>query len=158
MITALLTLSLSLSVLSAQAAEPSTLCMPTDAQGVLPEPVRLRAGEVLALTTGATHAQLVAVGEDGFAGDDAFVDERDSTYILLLQHTDPYGDLLESQILFEGQRTAAPLVRWAGDLDDDGSPDLVVEYLGGEPLLLLSSRADSEDLVRRAGVVQRGGC
>jgi len=126
--------------------EPETDMAEADAH--LPQERTLSTGDVVTVwSDGATVAVLAAVGEDGLMGAD-FVDEHDPNYALVLHVFDvDQPAQRQSQVLFEGTGLAAlPTVQWAGDLDGDQMPDLIISA-DGASRMYLSGQATGDALV-----------
>ena len=114
----------------------------------------LQRGESLTVWSDGTSVAVVsAVGEDVlFDMDD--VDELDPTYTLVLHvFSVDRPEQRRSQIILETTTASAPpVIRWAGDVDGDGSPDLLLDA-DTSSAMYLSSRACDGELV---GVLQSG--
>jgi hypothetical protein len=156
-------LSLVLAVTSANAATDYSALFsqaPATHQDLLPgvrhldiaKPLRL--GETVTIwADGASVAVVSAVGEDGLAGAD-YIDEHDPTYTLVLHvfSVDDPGERRSQIILTTTAEHASPVIRWAGDVDGDGCPDLLLDA-DTSSAMYLSSRALDGELV---GVLRSG--
>lgn len=144
---------IALTIATAAAAVPLDL---VEAPAHLAVEQTLAVGDVVTVwADGESVGVLAAVGEDGLMGAD-FVDEHDPHYTLVLHVFSPEApDQRQSQVLFETQHlTALPVVRWAGDLDGDARPDLLIDTGSGSgSALYLSGQAQGDALV---GVLQGG--
>lgn len=108
----------------------------------------LQLGETVTVwTDGSSVAVVSAVGEDGLDGS-AYVDDHDPTYTLVLHvfSVDAPSER-RSQIIFETTSAPAPpVIRWAGDADGDGCPDLLLDT-DTSSAMYLSSKAVNGALV-----------
>jgi hypothetical protein len=119
------------------------------------QPRFLYPGETVPLRLGERWTSLTAYGRAAPGAHDTFVEE----YQLVLSH-ESTKDTIAAPLRFglEGH----PEVRWAGDLDRDGRPDLLADltthYAGTRLVLFLSRGAGPGHLVRVAGRLDLPGC
>lgn len=74
-----------------------------------------------------------------------------------------FGGISQSLVTSRGWATdAIPKLMWAGDLDRDGKPDLLIDLAGhynvSEPTLFLSSRVEKGKLLKKVASCRGVGC
>ena len=119
------------------------------------QPRFLYPGETVSLRLGDQWFSLAAYGRAVPGAHDTFVEE----YRLVLSHESTKDTIAAFERFgLEGH----PEVRWVGDLDRDGRPDLLADlsthYAGNRLVLFLSRGAGPGHLVRVAGRLDLPGC